>query len=207
MAVSLPYLPSNKNLPVLFDKIASAKVPDTFGREFLQTTIGLKGSNDRPLIPLLRNFGFIDQSNAPTPSYRILKGERRRIALANGIKQAYGPLFDADQDAHKLSGEKLKSLVSQVAGTDDDLTSRIAATFSALTKLADFESELSTDVKDSSVDDLKEREPDRNSGAYDKGKLNGLRAEFHYNIQVHLPSNGTEEIYLNIFSALRKTFQ
>ena len=34
-----------------------------------------------------------------------------------------------------------------------------------------------------------------------------LRPEFHYNIQVHLPSNATEEAYLNIFNALRKAFQ
>ena len=34
-----------------------------------------------------------------------------------------------------------------------------------------------------------------------------LRPEFHYNIQIHLPSNATEEVYLSIFNALRKTFQ
>jgi hypothetical protein len=38
-----------------------------------------------------------------------------------------------------------------------------------------------------------------------KGK--GLRPEFHYNIQVHLPSNGTEETYMNIFNAIRKVFE
>ena len=68
MAVSLPYLASNKNLPVLFEKIGSAKIPDAFNHEFLQTTIGLKGSNDRSMISLLRYMGFIDQSNVPTPA-------------------------------------------------------------------------------------------------------------------------------------------
>jgi hypothetical protein len=42
------------------------------------------------------------------------------------------------------------------------------------------------------------------SGDKQKGKF---RSEFHYNIQVHLPSNGTEETYLNIFNALRKALQ
>src|SRR6266481_4948966 len=126
MAVSLPYLVSHKNASTLFEKIASAKIPETFNREFLQTTIGLKGSNDRALIPFLRNLGFIEQSGIPTQSYRLLKGEKRRVALADGVRKAYRPLFDADQDAHKLSGEKLRSLVAQVAGTDDDLTGRIA---------------------------------------------------------------------------------
>jgi hypothetical protein len=34
----------------------------------------------------------------------------------------------------------------------------------------------------------------------------GLRTDFHFNIQVHLPANGTEDTYLNIFNALRRTF-
>jgi hypothetical protein len=58
MAMSLPYLSSYKNVGTLFDKIASAKVPPKFTHEFLQNTIGLKGTNDRPLITLLRNMGW-----------------------------------------------------------------------------------------------------------------------------------------------------
>lgn len=59
MPVQLPYLASYKNVGALFDKIASAKIPDSFTHEFLQSTIGLKASGDRPLIPFLRNLGFI----------------------------------------------------------------------------------------------------------------------------------------------------
>ena len=40
-----------------------------------------------------------------------------------------------------------------------------------------------------------------------KNRANGLRTEFHYNLQVRLPSNGTEETYLNIFNALSKPFR
>jgi hypothetical protein len=35
----------------------------------------------------------------------------------------------------------------------------------------------------------------------------GLRPDFHYNIQVHLPTNGSEETYINIFNAIRKVFK
>ncbi|MGA7433911.1 MAG: DUF5343 domain-containing protein, partial [Xanthobacteraceae bacterium] len=121
MPVQLPYLPSNKNVPALFEKIASAKIPDKFNHNFLQTTIGLKSTNDRALIPLLRNLGFVDQSGTPTPSYRMLKGDSYKAAIADGTRNAYGPLFDADQSANELSGDKLKSLIAQVAGTDSDM--------------------------------------------------------------------------------------
>lgn len=203
MAVSLPYLLSYKNLPTLFEKINSAKIPEKFTHNFLLTTIGLKGTADRAMIPLLRYLGYLDPSGTPTPTYRLLKGEKRRAVLADGIRRAYGPLFDADQDAHKLANDRLKSLVAQVAGTDSDLTGRIAGTFSALTKLADFETASTEEAKKDTNGD--ETPPvDQNA---DRVKPKGLRTEFHYNIQVQLPSNGTEETYLNIFNAIRKTFQ
>jgi hypothetical protein len=137
MATSLPYLQSYKNLETLFAKIATAKVPDKFTHEFLQKTIGLKGTNDRPFIPLLRTLGFLDTSGTPTAAYRLLKNAATaKAALAAAIRKAYKPLFDADENANALSNEKLKGLVAQVAGTHDEMTSRIAATFNALNKLA-----------------------------------------------------------------------
>jgi len=212
MGVSLPYLASNKNLLTLFEKIASAKVPSSFTQEFLQTTIGLKGSNDRPLIPLLRNLGFLDAANTPTNSYSLLKGERAsaKKVLATGIANAYRPLFDADQSADKLPSERIKSLVAQVAGTDDAATARIASTFQALVKCADFSSPsaptLATEPTHNENDEIETADTE-SASTQPKYKPKGFRPEFHYNIQIHLPANGTEESYLNIFNALRKTFQ
>jgi hypothetical protein len=117
-------------------------------------------------------------------------------------------LFDADQDAHKLTGEKLKGLVAQIAGTDSDLTGRISGTFAALINLADFDTA-------SEGDDVPRRDENSDDDVLDetagkdvaRAKLKGLRTEFHYNIQIQLPSNGTEDTHLNIFNAIRKTFQ
>jgi len=207
MTVSLPYLASYKNVGKLFEKIAAAKVPPKFNHHFLQTTIGLKSTGDRPLIPLLRTMGFIDQSGTCTPAYSLLKNEnKQKAAIAGGMRHAYGPLFEADEKAHELSADKLRALISQVAGTDADMTSRIANTFLALAKLADFGAEAPQETQDKDKDKEKPEEPEgENSGSSRSPK--GLRTEFHYNIQVQLPSNATEETYLNIFNAIRKTFQ
>jgi hypothetical protein len=203
MPAQLPYLASNKNVGTLFEKIASAKIPPKFTHDFLTTTIGLKGTNDRQLITLLRNLGFLDQSSTPTASYALLKGASRNAAIAAGVRQAYAPLFAANENAHDLSGENLKSLVSQIAGSDDDMTGRIASTFSSLTKLGDFRSEVGQSA-DGKADESVSKSTEEESSP--KRNMPGLRTEFHYNIQVHLPSNGTEETYLNIFNAIRKTF-
>ncbi len=207
MAASLPYLSSNKNVAELFTKISSAAIPQKFTHDFLQTTIGLKGNNDRPLIPLLRNLGFVDQSGTPTPAYSLLKSkEKRPGAIADGVRSAYAPLFAADEEATDFMGDKLKSLIAQVAGTDDDMTGRIASTFSTLAKLGDFKGKPAAKPPKDDKDKKEEEEPDPHEGA-GKGKVKGLRTEFQYVIQVQLPSNGTEETYLNIFNAIRKTFQ
>jgi hypothetical protein len=151
----------------------------------------------------------LDQSNIPTPNYRLLKGDKRKEALADGIKRAYGPLFDADQDANKLTGEKLKGLIAQVAGTDSDLTSRTVGTFSSLVGLANFSAAAAPPDPKVKGDEDPETDKDKEKDKDDpvRRPIKGLRTEFHYNIQVQLPSNGTEETYLNIFNAIRKTFQ
>ncbi|MDB5752454.1 MAG: hypothetical protein JWP65_2875 [Ramlibacter sp.] len=211
MASSLPYLSSNKNVERLFAAIASAKVPDRFTQEFLGGTIGLKGSNDRQAIPLLRTLKFIDQSGAPTQRYRLLKSpDAAKAALADGIRDAYAPLFASNEDAHALPNDKLRGLVAQVAGTDDGMTSRIVLTFAALARLADFSARPSPRDTGGDVNgDVEEAPPRRQNApvAATNAAARPMRPEFHYNIQVHLPNNATEEVYLNIFNALRKTFQ
>jgi hypothetical protein len=211
MPVSLPYLSSNKNVGELFGKIQSARIPDKFTHDYLKTTVGLKGSNDRPLIPFLRTLGFIDQSGAPTPAYRLLKdGDSAKVAIADAARRAYAPLFSADENAHKLAGDKLRGLIAQVAGTDDVMTGRIAQTFNALSKLANFDAPRSSiKTTPASADGAEDEE-----GGDEQTKIppegagrKPMQPSFHYNIQVHLPSNGSEEVYLNIFNALRKTFQ
>ena len=43
MPVSLPYLLTFKNLPTLFAKIGSAKIPDKFTRDFFADDNRIKG--------------------------------------------------------------------------------------------------------------------------------------------------------------------
>lgn len=206
MAASLPYLASNKNVEQLFSAIASAKVPDRFTQEFLSSTIGLTGSNDRQMIPLLRGLRFLDQSGAPTSSYRLLKSkDTAKQAIAQGIREAYGPLFAANETANELTNEKLKGLVSQVAGTDDDMTARIVGTLTALLRQADFSSHTQVRPKTSVPEEKAADAGVPPPPPFNTGK--GMRPEFHYNLQIHLPNNATEDVYLNIFNALRKTFQ
>jgi len=92
MATPLPYVVAPKNIEVLFSRIASAKVPEAFTHAYLTQTIGLKGSNDRALISLLRSLGFIDGTSKPTSEYSALKNVALRPkVIADAVRHAYAP--------------------------------------------------------------------------------------------------------------------
>lgn len=206
MAKELPYLVSYKNVGQLFQKIDSAKKPDTLTTRVLADTFGLKSTGDRPLIALLKSLGFLDQSGKPTSQYDLLKNSQQApYAIADGIRKAYAPLFEANERANTLSGESLRGLIAQVAGTDKGMASKIAGTFNSLVKLADFSGSAQSDAGVGNLEDEDHDEPQQD--AVKKRQSGGLRPEFHYNIQVHLPANGSEDTYLNIFNAIRKTFK
>jgi hypothetical protein len=207
MATSLPYLPSYKNVEKLLTSIASAKVPETFTQTFLAQTLGLKASSDRPLIPLLRTLGFIDASGRPTAQYRELKNpSKAKSAIADAVRKAYKPLFEANEATNALSSEQLRGLIAQVAGTDEEMTKRISYTFTALAKHGEFSSVGGREKIDEEEEEEEEDSEDAPASKIKLQRHGGLRTDFHYNLQIHLPANGTEDAYLNIFNALRKVF-
>lgn len=203
MAAELPYLSSYKNVAELFQRIAAAKQPDSFTTRYLADTIGLKSAADRQLIALLKALGFLDSAGRPTAEYGHLKNPSLASkALGQAIRVAYEPLYAANEHAHSLTSSELKGLIAQVAGSDTGTTAKILGTYTSLIKLADF------------VRDLRDKEvpvevelPTAPSTQPPPQHFGALRPEFHYNIQVHLPANASEETYLNIFNALRKSFK
>jgi hypothetical protein len=213
LAKELPYLPSYKNVEKLFKAIDAAKKPEALTTTLLYETFGLKSVGDRALIAMLKTLGFLDQSNKPTAEYDRLKNPAQaKFAIATGVRKAYAPLFESNEKAHTLSGEELRGLIAQVAGADKGISSKIAGTFNSLVKLADFSQANKTEDEEEGNEDADDEADDESDDAVDKRKKaksgkGGLRPEFHYNIQVHLPDSASEETYLNIFNAIRKTFK
>src|SRR6266851_2677307 len=194
MARDLPYLTSYKNVGKLFEGIFAAKQPDAFTPEFLQKTLGITASGDRSLIPLLRTLGFIDTANRPTAAYGALKNSGlRRTAIAEAIRRAYAPLFEANEQADKLPPEDLRGLVAQLAGSDESMTSKIVGTFNALKAQADFNAAAPQPEIPKEPEPQEEDEEDvEPKGLLLKNrKGGGFEPQFHYNIQVQLPANGT----------------
>src|SRR5690348_325173 len=133
MTFDLPYVPAYGRIGQLFDRIAKAKIPDVLTVKFLTQSLGMGSTNDRKLIPLLKKLGFLEASGAPTPEYSRLKNNTSaRAAIAEGIKRAYAPLYEANEDAHELPQEELKGLIAQVSGAEDQLIKVILGTLNTL---------------------------------------------------------------------------
>jgi hypothetical protein len=208
MAIELPYMPTVKNVLVVFDKIAKAKVPDAFTTNYLTGTLGLKSTNDRALIPLLKKLGFLDSSGKPTAEYSLLKNkDKAKKALAAGIRKGYAALYAANESAHRLPPDELKGLVAQVSGTEEAMTKIIAMTFTSLAKLAEFNEENQEENSDNGEQKGVSTIDVPHAPSFENPPLttSKFHPEFRFSIEVHLPSNGTEETYLNIFNALRRS--
>lgn len=200
MAKDLFYLASYKNVDKLFEKIEGAKAPEAFTNAVLTDTIGLKSKGDRSLINMLKKMGFLDATGRPTDKYGLLKNKNvKKAAIADGLRRLYAPLFEANEKANELKTEDLKGLIAQVTGAEKNTVNQIAYSFAAIAKNGDFIAKSEITKKDG------------DNGEPPKPPIppilhSGVRTDFHFNIQVHLPANGTEETYLNIFNALRRTF-
>jgi Family of unknown function (DUF5343) len=200
LAKDLFYLASCKNMGKLFEKILTAKAPEAFTTSYLTDVIGLKSTADRGLINMLKKLGFLDAGGRPTDTYGLLKNkEVAGAAIADGVRKLYAPLFEANENANDLQPEQLKGLISQVTGSEKGVVAQIAYTFKALAKNADFSKSAAKPPAPDAV-------PANGAPPPPPPPLAPLRTDFHFNIQVHLPANGTEETCLNIFNALRRTF-
>src|SRR6202035_2061095 len=88
------YLASTKNVPDIFLQIVKGTAPATFTVEHLKG-IGFTSSNDRAVIPLLKDLGFLSESGVPTERYHAYRagGQEAKAVLGQALLEAYQDLF------------------------------------------------------------------------------------------------------------------
>jgi len=196
-----PYVTGYGGIPTLFRKIKEAAVPTKFTQDFLTTVLGLKSSSFRPMIPLLKKLGFLDQANVPTQAYRDVREDGRRgEVMAQRIREAYRSLFNANEFAYKLDKKELTSKLKSVLGAaeDDGNVTYVAATFTELSKLAKWDG--TSKVKDQPPE---EEHRDENGGGGDGLTFKG-RLGLSYTINLNLPATTDIDVFNAIFKSLRE---
>ncbi len=199
-----PYVNAYGGIATLFKKITEAAVPPKFTQDFLTTSLGLKSSSFRAMIPLLKKLGFIDPANVPTDAYRRFReGALAGGVMAGQLRETYKILFTANEYAYKLDKKelisKLRSLLG--AGEDDAVVAAVASTFLELSKLARWEAP--SGAVATKKDEVAGRKDESDHLGHGGGAL-GRQLGLSYTINLNLPATTEIEVFNAIFKSLRE---
>lgn len=199
-----PYVNGYGGIPKVFAKIKEAAVPAKFTQDFLNAVLDLKSSSYRAMIPLLKKLGFVDPANVPTQAYRDFREDSLAgKVMAERLREAYRPLFNANEYIYKLDKKdlmgKLRSMLG--AGEDDANIQYIASTFIELAKLAKWQ-EGAAETKKSPP--AGSEQPGNGVGGGRDSQFSGGRLGLSYTINLNLPATTEIEVFNAIFKSLRE---
>lgn len=191
---------STKNLEAILGQIRKASVPTKLTYQQLKE-FGYPSSNDRPIIPLMKAMGFLDDSGVPLERYRRFKdGSQWKRVLAEGIRAAYSDVFAIDENAQKLNPSEINGIFARLSEKSEAVTDKMAITFRALSALADFSGTAAKDAEPApepttDLEPVEAQQPDREPMAA------GL--SLRHDIHLHLPVSDDIKVYDAIFQSLR----
>jgi len=181
-----------------------AEAPDRFSIKFLEN-LEFDGSNDRLIIGVLKELGFLNADGVPQQRYyEFLDKSRSWTILADGIREAYAELFAVNKDAEKLDVDgafnKLRTLYK---GTKKDTVIRnIAKTFVALCEIADFSKPKPPQKEEEKIDQNPVTKPDPDSNGPSSLKPVSVGA-LQYHINIVLPDTRDQAVFDAIFKSMR----
>jgi Family of unknown function (DUF5343) len=208
MALPTSYLTSFKNLSAILDSIQKAQAPNRFTVKFLED-LGYTSSSDRLVIKMLKILGMLRESGEPTPEYHeYLDPSQSGRVLADGLHNAYADLFQINKNAQDMTAAQVRAkfkTISQGAYSDDVL-GKMANTFLAFAKHADFGS-----TQTSTVTEPLSQNHQGLDTSYAMLELNPDLAHrpsrptrLVYEINIHLPATRDPAVYDALFSSLSK---
>lgn len=196
------YLPSTKNLPVLMDQIIKGTAPENFNLEHLKS-IGFPSSNDRPVIPLLKDLGFLTDAGAPTDRYHAYRDNARsRAVMGEALLDAYGDLFHINANPSNTDRDAIKGKFKSAHNATDRVAEAQTATFYSLLKLADLQRARAAKTGATNALPKFPQGSERSKEGLKEVVVPPL--QLRYNIEVHLPATKDVEVFNAIFKSLRE---
>ena len=203
------YLTSVKNLPAIMAKIVEGTAPKKFTIAHLKS-IGFPSSNDRGMLALLKDLGFLSDDGAPSRRYHDYRDASRSPAImAEALREAYEDLFHISERPGPSHRAAIEGKIKSALNVSDRVARESASTFLALLRLADLDVPPGTPLHQDNEDSGREEtdaetvETDTESGqtlpAPPSGTI-GLR----YNVEIHLPASKDIGVYNAIFKSLKE---
>lgn len=131
------YVYSANIIPKVFAKIQEGTAPEKFTAQHLKD-IGCKSSNDRAIIPLLKDLGFLTDDGQPTKVYHDYRDPSRAgQVLGQALKNVYGDLFTIQEHPTDANRGEIKGKFISTHNVKDAVADQQTTTFYALLKMAD----------------------------------------------------------------------
>lgn len=216
MPTEVPYMMSITNVPSILEKIRTAGTPPKFTHDFLKSTLGFGGSNDRAAIKVLRQLGFLSSDGTPTQRYNDYRGDQPGKSLAIGLREGWPDFFLADEKIHERTNSQIQGIAKSLTGAGDSVAQKMAATFKALSDKADWTGAPADQQKlgDKKPNDERSQhddgEPDSSDASHgrDTGqvKVDGPGTglfQLHHDVHIHLPPTTEVSVYRAIFQAIK----
>lgn len=219
------YITTPAKLKEFLSHIQSSGVPPELTYKTL-ASFGLKSSNDRPIIKVMKFIGFATESGVPTDLWKKYRDRQSAPkVLGQAIQSSYSDLFSMYPDAHKRDTTTLKNFFAANTAFADRSLAAIVGTFRALCELADFGAQIDHEQKQAIADRVGPVDDDSESATSTAVHIlastqaqtrDSMPPEVHsqlkspqglnlnINIQLHLPATQDGEVYDKLFEALKR---
>lgn len=161
----------------------------------------------------MKSLRFLDDSGMPTDRYKRYRDPSIGDAvMAEALRDAYSDLFKIKETAWTMNSAALKGAFKRISGKGDAVAEKMAATFKALSGLADWSASGAASAAEtgpaeelaatSAGGDLREdlASPEMKSPAPPPIPT------LHHDVHVHLPAVTDVQVYDAIFRSLRAHF-
>jgi hypothetical protein len=199
----LPYTSSPGVLRRVLEKIPTSEKPGVFTADFLGTVMEATGGASRPIIPILKATGMLNQTGAPTELYAQFQTDAGRPAAAlQALRNGFGEIFRRNQYAHKADEAALIDVIVAITGLPkkEGIVRYILTTFQAFQEYAKLARE---DAKPEEPSDAGQSRDQIPPPGYDQSEGGSGRLQLAYNINVVLPETTNVEVYNSIFRSLK----
>jgi hypothetical protein len=217
MGLGLPesYTLKPNAIPAYFDAMLDAQPPERFSVKFLER-LGFTSTNDRLLISILKDLGFLSRDGVPQPRYfEFLDRSRSKQVVADGIREAFSDLFAINIKANEMTTDDVRNKMRTIfAGQKTDLViGNIAKTFKALCEYADWSqpspapSAAPSTPTEPPAEPRAVREPPAFSGNVDRSASSHAAlsvSALQYHVNIVLPDTRDQAVYDAIFKSLRE---
>ncbi len=134
----MPHTTEPSSIPLVLRTIRAASAPDRVSGQHLESN-GLATGEGPHMVGLLRAMGFVDAAGTPTTlwhQYQETDGSAR--LLAEALRTAYAPLFEAFDSPEKVPPRTLGKVVRDVTGYSQRHVAQTVDSFQVLCDRADF---------------------------------------------------------------------